>query len=343
MTRPRSVSVVIPTYNRASFLTRTLDSVFSQTVPVEEVWLVDDGSTDDTARLVESLVRERRDWAERLRYQYQENQGKSVALNRALRQARGEWIAFDDSDDYWLPEKLEWQFRALEEFPDCRACFTNAVFASDAQLQGTTLEMGSNTYPHRIGREDDPARLFIHAWPGIVMQSMTVRADALHEFGEFNPALHVGQDIDFLFRLGLVTPFCYVNLPLVVLQRAEGRTHGLMTEFPLMSPVRLQARVRRLQDWRELTRRARPDLHGGVCRELRNIRNTLANVHLSRGELPAARAVLRRSLRDDPDWRMGLKWALSLMGPVAVRALMRRRRESPAPVEAGRQSATSKR
>src|SRR5580698_5910388 len=104
------VSVVIPRYNRAAEVPKAIKSALAQTVSDLEVIVVDDGSSDDTGKILEKA------FGNRIRYYAQENQGASVARNRGVEEARGEWIAFLDSDDYWDREKLEWQFKALDQF-----------------------------------------------------------------------------------------------------------------------------------------------------------------------------------------------------------------------------------
>lgn len=112
---PPVVTVIIPTYNRAHLLSRALDSVLAQTFEDFEVLVVDDGSTDDTAALMAEYVA--RD--ERVRYLVQpRNAGVSAARNRGLREARGAYIAFLDSDDEWLPTKLERQVDRFEVLPE---------------------------------------------------------------------------------------------------------------------------------------------------------------------------------------------------------------------------------
>jgi glycosyltransferase involved in cell wall biosynthesis len=116
-----TVSVIIPCYNGARFLRETLGSVLAQTHPVCEVIVVDDGSTDDSAAVAESF-------GPPVRVIRQANQGESVARNRGLDEAQGEWIAFLDADDVWLPEKTERQLRTIA--PDMRASCT-AYFRFD--------------------------------------------------------------------------------------------------------------------------------------------------------------------------------------------------------------------
>ncbi len=103
------VSVIIPTFNRREYVQEAIDSVLAQTYTDYEIIVIDDGSTDGTGE----ALRER--YGNRVIYEWQENQGESVARNRGIALAQGEYIAFLDSDDLWLPEKLAKQVAYLEE------------------------------------------------------------------------------------------------------------------------------------------------------------------------------------------------------------------------------------
>src|SRR5262245_55073016 len=120
MSRPL-VSVVIPTFNRAYCLADAIDSVISQTYPNVEVVLIDDGSTDTTPALIE----ERYGRDERVRYVRQDKSGTNIARNHGLRLARGEFVALLDSDDYFLPWKLEMEVACLEALPDAGMIWTD--------------------------------------------------------------------------------------------------------------------------------------------------------------------------------------------------------------------------
>src|SRR5512143_3733009 len=103
-----SISVVVPTYNRAALLDQTLQAIFAQTVPVDEVIVVDDGSTDDTAQVCARQARH-------VHYIRQDNTGlPAFARNRGIAASTGDWIAFCDSDDQWHPRKMELQLAAIE-------------------------------------------------------------------------------------------------------------------------------------------------------------------------------------------------------------------------------------
>lgn len=102
-----AISVVLPTYNRARCLYRSIRSVLDQTFSNLELIIVDDGSTDNTRGLVESIP------DHRIRYIYQDNAGACAARNRGIDEAMGDYIAFQDSDDEWVKNKLEIQLNAL--------------------------------------------------------------------------------------------------------------------------------------------------------------------------------------------------------------------------------------
>ena len=108
-----TVSVIIPTYNHRDFVLAALDSVFAQTFTDYEVIVINDGSPDDTATLLRPLAD-----SGRIRYLEQENTGQSIARNRGIAEAQGEFIALLDDDDLWPPDKLEWQMDAMARHPD---------------------------------------------------------------------------------------------------------------------------------------------------------------------------------------------------------------------------------
>ena len=106
------VSAVIPTYNRRSYIARAIDSVLSQTVPVDEILVVDDGSTDGTAELLEER------YGGRVRIIKQANTGVSGARKRGIQEAKGDWIAFLDSDDEWMPGRNAQLLEAVGHVPN---------------------------------------------------------------------------------------------------------------------------------------------------------------------------------------------------------------------------------
>lgn len=134
MRKPKTVSVVIPTYNRAHLVGDAIKSVLAQDIKDcgIEILVVDDGSTDDTAEVVGRF-------GDRVRYIRQENQGAGRARNRGIQEAKGEWIAFLDSDDRWLPYKLDLQFRVLDALPGYKAVHSDFYTFDET---GITIKKG---------------------------------------------------------------------------------------------------------------------------------------------------------------------------------------------------------
>lgn len=122
-----SVSVIIPCYNRAEILPRAIDSALKQTVPPSEIVVVDDGSTDDSAEIAEQF-------GGPIRVIRQRNAGAAAARNCGIRDAKGDWIAFLDSDDEWAPTKLARQLEAAAEFPESQLVFCDTVVQNNLDV-----------------------------------------------------------------------------------------------------------------------------------------------------------------------------------------------------------------
>ena len=154
------VSIIMPSYNTAKFISETIDSVLAQTYTNWELIIVDDCSKDDT----DAAVAKYQD--QRIRYlKNEKNSGAAVSRNRALREAKGRWIAFLDSDDLWMPDKLEKQIRFMEE-KNYAYSYTNYVeIGEDSKPLGVRV-----TGPKRITK----AGMYAYCWPGC----LTVMYDA---------------------------------------------------------------------------------------------------------------------------------------------------------------------
>ena len=185
---PGLVSVVIPTYNRAHCLRRSIESCLNQTYSPVEVIVVDDGSTDSTPEVVEKMVSE---WGvDAIRYVQQRNQGACVARNRGLDLARGEFVQFLDSDDILLHKKFSMQVSALRsnQWPVAVCDFANAVEENGTLVARETVLNSGDLHKKlaRLGSLTNATSLF--------------RADSIHSRLRWNPRLDRQQDVDFNFR-----------------------------------------------------------------------------------------------------------------------------------------------
>ena len=217
-----TVSVVIPTFNRSKLLLNAIDSVLAQTYKDYEIIVIDDGSTDDTR---ESL----RPYMARIRYFYQENRGESAARNKGIQVARGKWLSLLDSDDVWLPTKLERQFEAITTMDnEVGACFTDCSYVGNPDLTLSAFEQAGLNLGTRSALLDDPGRCVLAKYPALYVQSLLVLRSLLEELKGFDEDMVVVGDTDLLFRLSFKTRFCCVSAPLVKIDRTPSRQLGLI-------------------------------------------------------------------------------------------------------------------
>src|SRR5438477_2468612 len=194
-------SVIIPTYNRASFVTKAVDSVLRQTFKDYEIIVVDDGSTDTTTQALEQYGRT-------ITIIHQVNSGVSAARNAGIRKATGRWIGFLDSDDEWEENYLACQLEHIRSNPNVIAFITNAINihpggVSHTHFQNTILKrFGVRTFV-RIKR---PFRAIMNH-PHWYLQSMVVRRDILLKTGLFDTSLTIAEDLDVIARLALEGEF----------------------------------------------------------------------------------------------------------------------------------------
>ncbi|MFK7862822.1 MAG: glycosyltransferase family 2 protein [Pseudohongiellaceae bacterium] len=194
-----TVSVVIPSYNREHTLARALDSVMAQTWAVDEILVVDDGSTDNTESLVNTYY-------PTVRYIYQPNCGVSSARNKGIRLSKSHWIALLDSDDEWHKEKLELQFRALDKEREHRLVHTDEVWFRNGKQVNKTQR-----YRKRGGRLFEDCLELCAISPSSVLIEKTL----LLEVGGFDEKLPACEDYDLWLKICCEHPTLCVNKPLL--------------------------------------------------------------------------------------------------------------------------------
>lgn len=202
------VSVVIPTYNRAEILGRSISSVLDQSYRPIEVIIVDDGSTDHTDEVLASF-------GDRIRSVRQKNAGPSAARNAGVAMASGEIIAFLDSDDTWEEEKLERQVRLLEQGgKDVVCCVCNAALITAEGETQTSFGVAQVLTPLNEGYWTNPAMILASRFV-LFNQVVAVRKEAFERIGGFKENMRLLEDHDLAFRLALLGPWAFVSDPLV--------------------------------------------------------------------------------------------------------------------------------
>lgn len=205
------VSVVIPAYNAATFLRETVDSVLGQTYPRVECVVVDDGSTDETAEVVSG-------YGDRVRYVRQDNQGVSSARNNGIRRVSGSLVAFLDSDDIWLPRKLEWQAPLLSEHR------LHLVYGGLHLIDEDGFFIGKM---EPAAGSDALRNTLVLEKPFMTGIGSTgiVPLDAINAIGGFDERLSVSADFDLACRLAMRGPVDAVPKPVVLYRQHNRQMH----------------------------------------------------------------------------------------------------------------------
>jgi glycosyltransferase involved in cell wall biosynthesis len=204
MSKP-AVSVIIPAYNRPAFLREALESVAAQTFRDLEVIVIDDGSTEDLAPVVQAHAK----FARLIR---QEHGGPAVARNNGLRNATADIIAFLDSDDLWLPHKLERFMTAMQRQPQTRIFYGPMIAMEE---HGGLVD--GRTKPRHAGDITQP--LFKSCFVDI--PTVVCRKEVLTAAGGFDESLSVCEDYDLWLRVSLTDKFGFIEEPL-----AKRRLHA---------------------------------------------------------------------------------------------------------------------
>ncbi|MFB0555261.1 MAG: glycosyltransferase family 2 protein [Phycisphaerae bacterium] len=217
------VSVIIPTYNRAEYVTQAIDSVLAQTYEDYEIIVVDDGSIDNTKEVLEP-------YTDNITYIYQENAGVSAARNTGIRVAKGEWIAFLDSDDEWLPEKLAVQIRAVERHPQLVAHTVNVDFSNYEDHDQTSFLHCGFTLKDEEGIIKAPLLLHFKHRTIVMPQAVICRKVAAVQAGLFDESLSICEDYDFMCRIALQGSWGYSTKVLAILYRRPEGIKNLSAE-----------------------------------------------------------------------------------------------------------------
>ncbi len=213
------ISVIIPTYNRVHLLPRALRSIAAQRVGVDEIIVVDDGSTDDTRQMLEESY-------PLVRYIYQPNAGAAAARNIGIAQASCQWIALLDTDDEWLPHKIESQKRILQADRSLKwcSCAPEMVFED-----GRTVAPSMKTIDKAVGDTGSMEFFKNAADLQIGTGSYLMHRSVFREAGVFDPDLKRGEDRDLWWRIAMRYPrigFCKD-----ILWRIHADTPGSLTKI----------------------------------------------------------------------------------------------------------------
>lgn len=218
------VSVIIPTYNRANLIKRAISSVARQTFKDLEIIVIDDGSEDDTDKIVQNIA------DSRIRYKKIDHSGVSRARNEGIKSSRGRWIAFIDSDDEWLDTKIEKQLKYLENHPQYLACHTDEIWIKD----GVRINQGKK-HKKYAGNFFLPSLKMCLISPS----SIIIQRDIFTEIGGFDESFKYVEDYELWLRLTSKYEVGYINEKLVI--KYGGHNNQLSSKIDGIEKYRMRA------------------------------------------------------------------------------------------------------
>ena len=208
---PMTISVVVPAYNAEKYIARSIDSVLAQTRPVDEIIIVDDGSTDTTAEVIKG-------YGDKIHYIHQSNAGVSAARNAGIQAAIGEWTAFLDADDEWLPDRLMQQTRLLQKHPHLVWIGGNYITCSCSEGR-----KASRVEPTHIGQFTGNSGIIEDYFIGTCYNlgghtdTMLIRKEVLLQAGLFDMQMSKGEDLDLWWKIAHKHPdIGYISEPIAV-------------------------------------------------------------------------------------------------------------------------------
>jgi glycosyltransferase involved in cell wall biosynthesis len=220
------VSVIIPTFDRGDIIKRAIQSVLNQQKDSFELIIVDDGSTDNTARMIEEIQSVHKT----VRCIHQANHGPSSARNVGIRNARGPFIAFLDSDDEWFPHKLRVQLDFFNHHPDYLVCQTEEIWIRNAKRVNPMKK--HQKYGGFIFEKSLPLSIVS---PSCVM----MRKEFFDRFGLFDESLLACEDYDLWLRASARTAFGFIKEPYV--RRYGGHEDQQSRKFSVMDQLRISS------------------------------------------------------------------------------------------------------
>ena len=304
-TEPLKISVVIPAYNVGAHISRAIESVLAQTRQADEIIVVDDGSTDETATQVKK-------YGEKVKYIYQENAGAGAARNTGIKAAQFAWIAFLDSDDEWLPEKLKLQLELLQRNPDLVWVTSNYYRCLCAENQQRPHNQQEKTQRLLQGKE-----YFANFFTAFLYEAyghtdtMLIKREILEEVGGFTPGQQNAEDMDLWWQIGYRQPkLGCVNQPLAV--------------YHMGIPLSLSVTPQKWEQYREMIERhliLANEL--GKSDDLRPCATYMLRKWLRGMLFDSQKEEIRRTLRQFPNllpgWYKAVMWCLTVFPQVTAK------------------------
>jgi len=224
------VSIIIPAYNRASWLNGAINSVLGQTFKKFELMIVDDGSTDNTREIVTS-------YGDKVKYFFQSNKGPSAARNLGINNAQADLVTFLDSDDRWFKNKLQIQVDLMTKDSSIRICYTDEIW----------IRSGIRVNQKKIHKKHS-GWIFQKCLPLSIISpsSVMIHREVFEKVGLFDENLLVCEDYDLWLRISSHYPITFIDIPLII--KNGGHEDQLSRKVWGMDRFRVKALEKLLQE-----------------------------------------------------------------------------------------------
>lgn len=298
------VSVIIPTFNYGKFIGEAIRSVFDQTLKDFEIVVVDDGSTDNTKEIVESF-------GAKVRYFHQPQQGPASARNKGIRESRGEFVAFLDADDIWLPTKLEKQVNLFARNPRLGMVLTDNFLFDEAGIY--------RDYVNKKGyllEGDIVANIFINS--GVVTPTVMVRREVFNKVGLFEENLYIAEDDNMWIRIAVEYEVDIVDESLAKIRDHRGRT--MRVSDKLIESVEKNIELLTNKYGPGVASRIKPL----VARKYNQIYFSQGYGQFENGNYRQARALFRKALKAKAGNKKTMIYIMATYIPVWAHSILRR-------------------
>jgi len=299
-----TVSVIVPAYNAAPFIGETLRSVFAQRFSDFDVFVVNDGSPDTDA-----LEREIASYRARLTYIVQENRGASAARNAGIKSAQGEYIAFLDADDIWLPDYLAEQLQFIHETNSDLVCADAVVFDESGVDSKTYMEALTDDCSDR-GRVGFNG--LIRGEQNLITSGVVAKREPVVRAGLFDESLRNAQDFDLWVRMTLLgLRLSFQRKPLLRYRNREGSLSG-----DSINRINREVRVyRKVLAEYDLSSEQRIEVERAIQRSERERHLVVGKDQLNRHEFSQALESFRQAKAIRSNWKLAVSCLLLALAP----------------------------
>lgn len=299
-----TVSAVIPTYNRARYVAEAIDSVLAQSRPLDEIVVVDDGSTDETPETLKQ-------YGDAIRYVRQENLGPSAARNRGIKESHGDLVAFLDSDDLWVAQKIEMQLNFFHSNPGIDFAFGNMVsFSSESEGESAEIKDAA-VEEYLVAHQMNLVRMFelLIVQNFVATGTVMARRTSLNRVGDFDESRFISEDYDYWLRAAVSCRWGFVNSILMKRRRHPGNLISNWTRWNMDTVRVLERTAKRLAVGRD-------GAEGLIDQKLRATYYDLGSAFLKQSDFKSAYTYLAAGcpLRTGEN-----KWRLKLLAASALR------------------------